>query len=451
MEKGNIGKIKDWLSSQQTNRRSSILLLIQGYLMLTFLCLIFLMLPFSRKVDISLVNQLFLSTSIVSTTGLSPINFGASLTMFGQIIALLFIQLGGIGYMALSSFIILKDSPRLPKLSVALLRLEFNLPTRYPLISFIYSVFIFTILIELIGAIFLFIGFKEAGVDNPIWSAIFHSVSAFCTAGFSLYGDSMTSFQDIPMVSITILVLSILGSVGFIVLLDVWLKIIGRRKQITLTSKIILISTVSYIMVGTILLFISDGVLLAEGVKGFRASLFQMISAHTTVGFNSYPIENIKQGGLFVMIIIMIIGASPAGTGGGIKTTSVTAMFGLLFSILKQRRHITFFGKEIPAQKIYIAVSSTVLYTFILIIGTWISIQIDGDRIAFEKLLFECASALSTVGISAGITSELSSANKIIISFLMFIGRLGVMTFGFALISKSPILRDHPKTEDIAI
>ena len=444
-------KTRNWLIKKGENKKSPLFLLILGYFVMTLLCFITIWFPFSKNVEISLIDQFFLATSIVSTTGLSPINFGESLTLFGEISSILFIQLGGIGYMALSSFIILKDSPKLPKLSASLLRLEFHLPERYPLLSFIYSVFIFTVLIEIIGAIFLYWGFKDAGVDQPIWSAIFHSISAFCTAGFSLYGDSLSSFHSHPMITNTVIILSVLGSIGFIVLLDFWMRLRGKRKKVTLTSKIILISTFAYIFIGGILLFFSDGVLFEQGLEGLKSAFFQLISAHTTVGFNNYPMENFKMGGLLILILVMVIGASPAGTGGGIKTTSITAIIGLVYSILKQKSHITFFNRELPAKKIYHAVSSSVFYFFILMLGTWIIIQIDGDRFSFEQLLFESASALSTVGLSTGITADLSSTNKIIISFLMFIGRLGVMTFGFALISKSPEMRSKPKIEDIAI
>ena len=444
-------KIEKYLRRRKDSPKSSLYLLIEGYLFLTVLCFLLLLMPFSRNESISIIDQIFLASSIVSTTGLSPIDFGTSISFWGQLSSLFFIQLGGIGYMALSSFIILRNSPKLPNISASLLRLEFNLPDRYPLISFIYSVFIFTILIEAIGAIFLYIGFKNIGIEHALWAAIFHSISAFCTAGFSLFSDSMSSFNDHPIIINTILTLSILGSVGFIVLLDFWLKIIRKRKRVTLTSKIILISTFAYILIGTILLYLSDGLLVSYGLDGFKSSFFQLVSAHTTVGFNNFPIEDIKFGGLLIMIIIMVIGSSPAGTGGGIKTTSITALFALMYSILKKRSHITFFQKEIPANKIYLAVSASIFYTVILFCGTWLVVQLDGNNFSFDKLLFETTSALSTVGISTGITGELSDANKIVISILMFIGRLGVMTFGFALISQSPYIRKKPKVEDIAI
>jgi len=443
--------LKNWLASRKTDNKSIVILLIKGYFLLTFLCFICLVSPICQSADNSLVNHIFFSVSIVSTTGLAPADFSSSYNFLGQIISLFFIQLGGIGYMALSSFIILKQFNRLPNLSARLLRLEFNLPKKYPLKSFIYSVFIFTLLIEIIGATILYFGFKESGVENPIWRSIFHSVSAFCTAGFSLFSDSMTSFSGNSLITTTILILSLLGSIGFIVLLDFWLWLTKKRKTITLTSKIILFSTFLFWVAASILIFFSDMELRLLGWEGMHLAIFQSISAHTTVGFNNYDVGLIDSGGIFVIIILMIIGASPAGTGGGIKTTSITALIAVLVSVLKRRKHITFFQKEIPASNIYLAVSSTIFYSFILIVGTWSVLIIDSENFGFEKILFEVASALSTVGISTGITGQLSDLSKLIISFLMFIGRLGVLTFGFALISEAPLLQNKPETEDIAI
>jgi len=444
-------KIINWLGTRKTDDQSTVKLLIKGYFLLTILCFIFLALPICQKIDNSLIDHLFFSVSIVSTTGLAPADFSNSYNLLGQIISLFFIQLGGIGYMALSSFIILKQFDRLPSLSARLLKLEFNLPEEYPLRSFIYSVFIFTLLIETIGAIVLYFGFVELGVENPIWQAIFHSISAFCTAGFSLFSDSMTSFSGHSLIINTILVLSLLGSIGFIVLLDFWLRLTRKRKTITLTSKIILFGTFLFWIGAAIPIFISDNEIRAMGWEGMQLASFQSISAHTTVGFNNYDIGLISEGGIFIMIILMIIGASPAGTGGGIKTTSITALIAVLLSILKRRSHITFFKKEIPAPNIYLAVASAIFYSFILIIGTWAVLMVDGKNFGFDKILFEVASALSTVGLSTGITGELSDLSKLIISLLMFIGRLGVLTFGFALISKGPLLRNKPQSEEIAI
>ena len=444
-------QLKNWLTSTKTDDQSTVLFLIKGYFLLTVLCFLFLLLPFSQNASNSLIDHLFFAVSIVSTTGIAPTDFATSYNFFGQLVSLFFIQLGGIGYMALSSFIILKEFDRLPSISARLLRLEFNLPQKYPLRSFIFSVFIFTILIEVIGAIFLYFGFKEMGVANPLWNAIFHSVSAFCTAGFSLFSDSMTSFKGSSLITTTILVLSLLGSIGFIVLLDFWLRILRKRKSITLTSKIILFSTFLFWITAAIAIYVSNTDLLAQGWDGMKISMFQSISAHTTVGFNNYDISAIDHGGIFILIILMVIGASPAGTGGGIKTTSITAIIAVLLSVLKRRKHVTFFHNEIPAPNIYLAISSVVFYMFILAAGTWLMLLIDGDNFPFEQILFEATSSLSTVGLSTGISGDLSNPSKMILMFLMFVGRLGVLTFGFALISKAPLIRNKPGVEEIAI
>ena len=443
--------LKDWLQNLKTDDKSVVRLLIKGYFLLTLICFILLSIPFCQNSSTSIVNHLFFSVSIVSTTGLAPANFADTYSFIGQLFSLIFIQLGGVGYMALSSFIILKQFDRLPSLSARLLRMEFNLPSKYPLVTFIYSVFIFTILIEVIGAIVLYYGFKELGVDQPIWSAIFHSISAFCTAGFSLYGDSMASFQDNNLITNTILVLSLLGSIGFIVLLDFWLRLIRKRKTLTLTSKIIILSTFFFWMSASVLLFISDPILFDQEWQGFKIAIFQSISAHTTVGFNNYDIGLIGLPGTFVLIVIMIIGASPAGTGGGIKTTSITALVAVLISILKRRKHVTFLNKEIPASNIYLAISSAIFYNIILILGTWMVLNIEQNNFTMSAILFEVSSALSTVGLSTGISQNLSDVSKLLIALLMFIGRLGVLTFGLALISKAPLFRYKPKVEDIAI
>ena len=442
---------KEWVGSINTDDKSIVILLIKGYLLLTFLCFIILVLPIFQNSSNSIIDHIFFAVSIVSTTGLAPADFTGSYNLGGQVISIVFIQMGGIGYMALSSFIILKQFDKLPQISARLLKLEFNLPARYPLVSFVYSVFIFTFLIELIGTVFLYVGFKAEGVEHPLWNAVFHSISAFCTAGFSLFSDSMVSFSGNSWITITILVLSLLGSIGFIVLLDFWLMLRQKRKSITLTSKIILLSTFLLWISASVAIFFSDSGLREQGLAGVRDAIFQSISAHTTVGFNNYDLSALNFGSIFIMIIIMMIGASPAGSGGGMKTTSITALIAVLLSVLKRRSYVTFFEKEIPASNIYLAISSVIFYLFIFILGAWAVLLIDGKNIPFEKLIFEVASSLSTVGLSTGITGDLSGLSKLIISILMFVGRLGVLTFGFALISRAPLLRNKPLTEDIAI
>ncbi|MEL6922557.1 MAG: potassium transporter TrkG, partial [Bacteroidota bacterium] len=231
---------------------------------------------------------------------------------------------------------------------------------------------------------------------------------------------------------------------------DLFLYLIGKRKNFTLTSKIIIIITLLLWLGGAFQLFVSDQ-LWAMGWDGFQIALFQSMTAHTTVGFNSFDIGSFSTSALFVLIILMMIGASPSGTGGGIKTTSVTAVMAVLISVLRKRKIITFLNRAIPANNIYLAVSSTLFYSILLSLSTWGILLVDGELFSFQELLFECASALSTVGISTGITGDLSIGGKLIIIILMFVGRIGVLTFGFALISNAPLLKQTTIEEDIAI
>jgi trk system potassium uptake protein TrkH len=269
--------IKRWLVTQNRDSKSIGLLLVKGYFTLIIICFIGLLMPFFQNTPTSLIDHIFFSVSVVSTTGLAPTNFAESYNLGGQIFCLIFIQLGGIGYMALSSFIIIKSFKKLPNISAGLLRFEFNLPQRYPLLAFIYSVIIFTILIEFIGAIALYYGFKSAGVEDALWPAIFHSISAFCTAGFSLQSDSIVSFADNRLITNTIVILSLLGSIGFIVLLDIFLKLMRKRKSITLTTKIILYSSTFIWLLAAIAIYFSDTQLLSLGWQGFKHALFQVL------------------------------------------------------------------------------------------------------------------------------------------------------------------------------
>ncbi len=444
-------RISTYIRALLRNEKKFVLFLIGGYLLLTLLCFFILLLPFSRQQDVSLIDHIFFSVSIVSTTGLAPGNFNETYSFIGKLISLFFIQLGGVGYMALCSFILLRKHSYLPLISKKLLNLEFSLPQKYPQVAFIYSVFVFTLLIEIIGAVFLYVGFKDAGVANPLWNAVFHSVSAFCTAGFSLFNNSLVDFNTNSLITNTIVVLSLFGSIGFIVLSDFWLKLWRKRSKVTLTSKIILVATITFIVFPTLMMFVSDVNFFAQGADGIELSFFQVVSAHTTVGFNTYDLSSLKSTSVFILIIVMVIGASPAGTGGGIKTTSVTALYAVLVAILKRQKRIRFLSKQIPDTKIYLAVASSIFYTVILIVGVWIVLIFDGENFSLAQIVFECSSALSTVGLSTGITPELTPVSKIVISFLMFIGRLGVLTFGLALVSKVPVLNNKIETEDIAV
>ena len=447
--------IKTWVAKLQTNiddGGSIFRLVFGGYGVLIVICFLLLLLPFFQNQNQSIIDHFFFAVSMVSTTGLVPSGLAESYNFGGQLIALFFIQIGGIGYMTLISYVLSGSYKELPSISSKLVKVEFGIPDKYPILTFLTSVVVFTILLETIGAIVLYQQFLSEGVDEPLWSAIFHSISAFCTAGFSLYNDSVTQFADNGIVMGVIIGLSILGSLGFIVFSDLWLFVTRKKKKFSLTSKIIIVSSLAIMFIGFTFLYLSERQINNNPIlEGMNYSFFQIMAAHTTVGFNNFDMSSLSGASLFILIIIMIIGAAPTGTGGGIKTTSVTTLFAVTKSIVRHRSKVVFFRTPIPSRTILLSIANVFFYLLILVVATWLITLTDGKNIIFEKLWFETASAIGTVGLSAGITGDLSTLGKLIICGLMYIGRVGALSLGLALARKhyNPIILNSE--EELAI
>ncbi|MEN6307030.1 MAG: potassium transporter TrkG [Anaerohalosphaeraceae bacterium] len=406
-----------------------------GYLMYVITGWILLSLPFFHRLGCTAgaLDHLFTSTSAVSTTGLATVSIADTYNIWGQFIVMVLIQLGGIGYMTLTSFVVLAQKKPLTKSRIEVANVVFTLPESFKIYKFIKSVIVFTFVIELFGAAALYLVFRNAGLSDPIWSAIFHSVSSFCTAGFGLYNNSFENFSGHFWINMIIAVLSYLGAVGFIVSVDIWRKIRGKIDRVTLTTKIILWSTLYISLTGTLLFFITEPSIQSFSTdKRLLASFFQTMAALTTVGFNSIPIGSVSRASLLLITTLMVIGASPAGTGGGLKCTTFTALWGLAVSTLKGQKDVSFWGRVIPEQRVRLAAASFCFYIVFLLVGVYF-LSLTDSATDFEKLLFEAASALGTVGLSTGITASLSVMSKIIIIGLMYAGRIGPLTFGLAM------------------
>lgn len=424
-------------------------LVILGYCSYIVLGWILLSLPFAQQgPGATALDNLFISTSAMSTTGLVTVNVADSYTFFGEIIILLLIQLGGIGYMTLSSFVILSRKQQLSETRTEIANVVFSLPDSFRMDKFLRSVILFTAVIETIGAGCLYFIFKQAEQPNALWSAIFHSVSSFCTAGFSLYNNSFESFTDNFWLNVTIAVLSYAGAVGFIVCVDVWRRFTNKIPHITLTSKIILHCTFWVSLIGTAILFLTESSIQQLPVdKRLVASFFQAMSSMTTVGFNTISISKISHASLLLLTTLMIIGASPSGTGGGLKSTTFTALIGIMRSSLQGKKHVYFWGKRVPDERVRLAVATFCFYIAFLLVGVYLLTLT--EQMDFESILFESASALGTVGLSVGITAQLSCLGKIVVTFLMFVGRLGPLTFGMSLFLRPEGVLDE--NEDVAI
>lgn len=426
-------------------------LLTLGFLSYVILGVLLLSLPWARMLPVRFVDNVFNVVSAVSTTGLTTISVADSYTFFGQFVLMCLFQLGGIGYMTMTSFIILSRGQFLSRNRVRILATEFSLPQGFQLTRFVYNILFFTVIIEAIGACMLYFEFHAAGVKDAMWSSIFHSVSAFTTAGFSLNNNSLEGFRDNRIVNAVISGLCYLGALGFIVLQDFYLACRYHDHRITFTSKVILgVTAAIFVIMTPLFYFIEPSIQGLTPVNRLLASSFQIMSASSTAGFNSIPIGQLSSASLTLIIIAMVIGASPSGTGGGVKTTSISALSGILTSTLRGQKTVTFFGHAIPMMRLLTAVSATTLYLVVFQVGLFLLCLT--EKCDFIKILFEAASALGTVGLSMGLTSDLSTLGRWIIIALMFIGRVGPLTIGFALFhSQSAEHSNSNKESDLAV
>lgn len=410
---------------------SPIGVLLFGYLAYTLVGWLLLSLPWFQAAELSGLDSLFTAVSAVSTTGLVTVDPGTSFNAAGQIVILILIQAGGIGYMTFGSFVILATHHKMSRQRVAVTRAAFALPSDFGPAHFVWNVVRFTILVEAIGTLLLWWAFDAAGVNRPLWMAFFHSVSAFCTAGFSLFPDSLERFVADPWITIITSSLSYAGAIGFIVMVDVWSKVSGQRKRLHFTSRVILRVTVGFSVVGTLALYNMDPQIRSMGTSdGLLAAFFQVMSATTTVGFNTIPISSLPAAVIMLLYFAMIFGASPSGTGGGLKSTTLAALIGLVRSTLKRRKQISLNGRSLSFDVVQQASASLAFYMGVLLGAVTVLLILEEANL--DAILFEAISALGTVGLSVGITGDLSGLGKVVLVLLMFMGRVGILSFGIA-------------------
>ncbi|MBN2396304.1 MAG: potassium transporter TrkH [Candidatus Atribacteria bacterium] len=409
--------------------------LMHGFLSYMLLGTILLCLPISQKHYVSIVDNLFTSVSAVSTTGLATVDIAESYSLFGQIVILFFIQMGGLGYMTLSSFLMLKISRHLNSNGYLVLKTEFSIPQEFLLPTLLNRIVIFTFVFELLGAVGLSFIFYNNNIANPIWNGIFHSISAFCTAGFSLFQDSFMSLNLNGSINLIISILSLAGGLGFIFLFDIWEKIVNQSHKTTFTTKVIFAISLLVLLFGTFQLFIFEPTIqYMDDYSKLTVSFFQAMTAMSTVGFNTIDIGHLHPSSLMMIIFLMFIGASPSGTGGGLKSTSFFAVFAYVKTRLSHGNDVSMFGNIIPKYRYRTALTLFVVYISCALLGTYLLTF--SENADLMPILFEAFSAIGTVGLSVGLTGSLTIFGKIIIIILMFIGRVGVLTFGNSILVK---------------
>lgn len=410
-----------------------------------------LMLPCSTRTDIPPVDNLFTVVSAVSTTGLATVDVATDYTFTGQAVILWLIQMGGLGYMTLSSFVMLHLTGHAVRRDKKLLNAQFTHPDTIDSRSMVRSVVKYTFILEAVGFLLLYPYFLWMGAEKPLWSAVFHSISAFCTAGFSIYSDNLMQFQTDWYVNIVIMALSVAGAMGFIMMTDLMRKITRRRYKISFTTKIIITITGLQSLWGTLHLFFFE-----DSFRGFDTadrllvSMFQSVSAMTTVGYNTVDVGAMVPISLLVLSFLMYIGASPSGTGGGLKSTTVSAIFAYTKNKLGLHRSVALCGNIIPQYRVETAITSSFVYTTVLCVGIYLIALFEPDDADMLKITFESASALATAGLSSGILPSITIASKVVLILLMFIGRVGVITFGNAILIREKVSGESVEN-DVAV
>ncbi|MCM8711974.1 TrkH family potassium uptake protein [Clostridium sp. SYSU_GA19001] len=417
-------------------------ILVIGFAVVILMGAILLTLPIASNEDVRtpFVDALFTSTSAVCVTGLVTLDTGTYWSYFGKTVILILIQIGGLGFMSFATLISLLLGKKITLKERLVMQEAMNTCSLQGLVKLARYVLLFTFTIEGIGALILSIIFiPEHGLIKGIYFSIFHSVSAFCNAGFDLMGEfrSLTPYAENPIIILTIATLIVIGGLGF----AVWYEIFNYRKvkKITLHSKFVIVVTAILIVVGAILMFIFEynnpATINPMSVKGkILSSLFASITPRTA-GFNSISTTDMTPAGRFLTIILMFIGGSPGSTAGGIKTATAGILIMTVISIIKGREETEVFERRISKETIYKSLAIAVIgITLVVTVSMILTITEAGTSL--EYIIYEATSAFGTVGLTLGLTTKLSIIGKTIIIFTMYCGRVGPLTIALALSRK---------------
>lgn len=415
-----------------------------GFSLLSVIGALILMMPLSsvKGQYTSFLDALFTSMSAVTTTGLIVVDTGTHFNRFGQSVIMILFQIGGLGYMIFISLAVLGFAGKISMSNRILLRESISRPTSLDLLRFTRIMILSTLIIESLGVLFLTVYWMQYyPFGEALYSALFHSISAFTTAGFSIYADSFIKFGTSLYFNIVILADMILGSLGFFVLYDLAIFIFPNGKKsrrLSLHSKLILSLTILLTIIGSVVIIISENWPDANNFADkILLSVFQASTASTTAGFNSIDIGLMSRASLFIMIILMYIGAGPGSTAGGIKQTTFGVILISLYNQLTGREKVIALKRRVSDETVKRSLSIAALALLWFVIAVLVlTMSEDKD---FLKIVFEVGSALGTVGLSAGITADLTVFGKIVIIITMLIGRVGPLGIGLTILRRKKI------------
>lgn len=423
-------------------RVSNLQIIALGYFVMIMIGATLLTLPISSNSNefTPFSDALFTSTSASCVTGLVVLDTAVHWSLFGQIVILSLIQIGGLGFMTIAFlfFILMKKRLGLRKREVLIDSI--NHDTLGGLVPFVKKIILGTLICESVGALLLMIRFiPEFGVSKGIYYSIFHSISAFCNAGFDLMGvkepySSLVSYSDDILVNVVIMSLITIGGIGFLV----WNDVVTHKfrfKRYRLHSKIVLLASLFLILIPAILFFFLERENLSKYslTEQILRVFFDSISPRTA-GFNTSDIGSLTQGGKLLTIILMFIGGSPGSTAGGIKTTTLVIILFTAFNVIRHNEHPAIFGRSLSSSLLRKSVCILVINFSLTLTGIFLIAAMQDINII--DIILETVSAIGTVGMSSGITRDLNIFSRYIIIFLMFCGRVGSMSFAIALLEK---------------
>lgn len=410
---------------------------------------ILLYLPVSTTRPISFLDALFTATSAVTVTGLTVLDTYSDFTLFGKLVILFLIQVGGLGYMTLTTFFLVLLGRRIGLKERLILAESLEYPSIHGLIRFLKRVFSFVFITELTGAVFLSVYFSLKDVEDPLFNGIFHSISAFNNAGFSTFKNGLLDFRGDIFVNLIISFLIILGGIGFFVVNDVYLWYTKKVPRLSVHTKLVLLTSVLLILIGTLGLLFTEygnyrGIWKYSWYERILTSYFMSVSARTA-GFSTIDIMNMSESSQFLISLLMFIGASPGGTGGGIKTTTFVVILIAVYSFVKGREQSVVFERSISENTIKRALVILSLSIFFINFVNLALAKFENKD--FLSTMFEVISAFSTVGLSVGnskglsFCADFSPFGKVVIIITMLVGRVGILGFAFALTGKTEVQR----------
>jgi trk system potassium uptake protein len=416
--------------------------LVTGFLVIISLGTLLLLLPAASQNNesVGFVNALFTATSAVCVTGLVVVDTGTHWTVFGKTVIAILIQVGGIGFMSMATLFAVMLGKRISLKERLIIQQAVGKDTLSGVVKFSLYLLGLTFGLELIGIILLSFRFiPEFGISTGLGYAVFHSISAFCNAGFDLIGQgrSFTPYVNDPLVTLTVGSLVILGGLGFTVIVDTASHF--KTRHFTLHTKLVLIMTAALLTLGTVVFLLLEWNNPATlGDLSFSskilAGFFQSLTTRTA-GFNTIDTAGMETASKLWTIVLMFIGGSPASTAGGIKTLTFGVMIIMAISVIQGKENVEIFERKIPFDIVNRAITILV-FGIILLVSITMIMTIIEEQFEFMEILFEVTSAFGTVGLSTGITPLLSTPGKLLIIFTMFTGRVGTLTLAFALARK---------------